>query len=320
MSKKLANAFWGILLIGAGLVGLAQTQGYLTDISPTIWMVIFAVTSVVSLALYFMSGIQNWGMLFPAGIFGALAILLAAGINNIDTPAMAAPLFVGIGLPFVVAYFLNRAENWWALIPAGIMAFLTFVLLVVDNMGGEVIGSALFFILAASFGIVFATRRALWAAIVAYVMFVLGFMPLLAMTSRAELAGVLVMFAIALPFFIAYFRAPAERFWAIIPAGILTTVGLLTAMVLLPGLPGADFDNRLPNAILFAGLAITFAIVWLRHQKRWGMVFTILAILAAVASLFVGALDNTWPFLVILAGLYLLYSTLRQKTISAQTS
>ena len=39
-----------------------------------------------------------------------------------------------------------------------------------------------------------------------------------------------------MPFFILYLRAPAEKFWAIVPAGILATTGLLAAIVLLPGL------------------------------------------------------------------------------------
>ncbi len=314
MNQKLANIFWGILLIAAGGLTLAQTQGYLTDeVNPAIWIAIFAVISFVSLVFYLISGVQNWAMLFPAGIFGALALLVTMAVNKVDNPAMVAPLFVGIGLPFIVAYFLDRAKNWWALIPAGVMAFLTFVLLVVENLGGEMIGSALFFILAAAFGLVYYTRRFLWAAIVAYVMFVLGFMPLMASGSRPELAGIVMLFAIALPFFVIYFRAPTERFWAIIPAGILATAGLLAAFVLLPGIPNADYDNRIPNALMYAGIAVTFAVVGLRHHKRWGILFALLAAVASVANLFIGNLEKSWPLMVILAGAYLLFSALRSK-------
>lgn len=314
MKQKLASLFWGILLIAAGGIALAQTQGYLAkDGNPFIWMAVFAAVSLLSLVFYFLSGIQNWGMLFPAGIFAALAFLLWISTNGVDNPAMAAPLFVGIGLPFVVAYILDRAKNWWALIPAGVMAFLAFVLLVVENLGGEVIGSALFFILAAAFGAVYYTRRFLWAAIVAYILFVLGFMPLMAASARPELAGMVLMFAIALPFLIVYFRSPTEKYWAIIPAGILATVGLLVAIVLLPGLPGPGYDNRIPNSIMYAGIAITFAVVGLRHQKRWGMLFALLAAVASVANLFIGNLEKSWPLMVILAGIYLLFNALRPK-------
>ncbi|PKN93616.1 MAG: hypothetical protein CVU44_09725 [Chloroflexi bacterium HGW-Chloroflexi-6] len=314
MNTKFSNLFWGILLVTAGGIALAQTQGYLNNILPMIWVTVFAAISIIALVFYFLSGIQNWGMLFPAGIFGGLALIVSMATNNVDNPAMAAPLFVGIGLPFVVAYFLDRAKNWWAVIPTGVMAFLTFVLLAAENLGGEVIGSALFFILAATFGFVYATRRALWAAIVTYVMFVMGFMPLIAMSTRPELAGIVMLFGIALPFFIIYFRAPDERFWAIIPAGILTTTGLLTAFVLLPGLPDPAYDDRIPNAILYAGIAITFAVVWLRHHKRWALLLTVLAAIMAVVNTFLGDLQQYWPVLVVLAGFYLLYSALRPKT------
>jgi hypothetical protein len=316
MKQKLSSLFWGILLIAAGGIALAQTQGYLAnDGNPAIWMAIFAAVSLLSLVFYFLTGVQNWGMLFPAGIFGALAFLIAMAVNDVDNPAMVAPLFVGIGLPFVVAYFIDRSKNWWALIPSGVMAFLAFVLLAVENLGGEVIGSALFFILAAAFGAAYYTRRFTWAAIVAYILFVLGFMPLMAMSSRPELAGIMMMFAIALPFFIIYFRSPDEKYWAIIPAGILATTGLLVAIVLLPGLSGPGFDNRIPNSLMYAGIAVTFAIVGLRHHKRWGILFALLAAAASVASLFIGNLEKSWPLVVLLAGVCLLFNGLHLKAV-----
>jgi hypothetical protein len=235
--------------------------------------------------------------------------------NQVDTPAVAAPLFIALGVPFVVAYFLDKNQNWWALIPTGAMTFLTFVLLVVKNLGGEVIGSALFFILAGTFGFVYYTRRFLWSVIAGYIMFVLGFMPLLAISSRPELAGIVMMFAIALPFFVIYLRAPDEKWWAVIPTGILATAGLLAAFVLLPGLPGPGYDNRIPNSLMYLGIAATFAVVWLRHHKRWGQLFTALAAFVAVANLFIGNLEKAWPALVILGGFYLLFKSLRPKAM-----
>jgi len=314
MNKKLLNLFLGLILIAGGAAALAQTKGYLPDLQPAFWAIIFAAISLTSLILYFLSGVQNWGMLFPVGIFGALALLVNQAVNHVDNPAMAAPLFVGLGLPFVVAYLLGRDKNWWAVIPAGIMAFLTFVLLSVGTFGGEMIGAAFLFILAGIFGFIYFTRRMLWAAIVAYCMFVLGLMPLMAMGPRPELAGIIMLFAIALPFLGIYLRAPDEKWWAIIPAGILGTAGLLTAIILLPGLPGPGYDNRLPNTIIYLGIAATFAFIWRRHNKRWAMLFTILAACMAMANLFLQNFQQYWPLLVVLAGFCLLYNALRAKT------
>ena len=314
MYKKLSNIFWGFVLIAAGALALAQNQGYLSNTQPAIWAAVFATISFISLDFYFVAGTQNWGMLFPAGVFGALAFLLATVANGINNSAMVAPLFVGIGAPFIVAYFLDRARNWWALIPAGVMVFLTFVLLAADNLGGEFIGSALFFILAATFVTVYISRRVRWAIIVAYVMFVLGFMPLLAISPRPELSGIVVMFAIAIPFFVVYFRAPEQKYWALIPAGVLGAAGLVAAIVLLPGIPRNGYDERIPNAIMALGVAATFAVVGLRHHKRWAVLFSLVALVAAAANFSTGNFEKYWPALLVLVGFYLLFNALRTKT------
>ena len=236
MDKKRAGIFWGILLIAGGAYTLARTAGYEITQDPTVWAFIFGGISVFSLIFYFADGVKNWGWLFPAGIFGGLAITLGLGARGVDDPAMAAPLFIGIGLPFIVAFFQDRAHNWWALIPAGAMAFLTLVLFVADRVAGEWIGSGMFFILAATFFVIYLSKRTLWAAIVAYVMFIVGFMPLMAMTPRPELSGIIPFFAIGLPFLYVYLKTP-ERWWALFPAGILLTLGVVTAVVLIPGVP-----------------------------------------------------------------------------------
>jgi hypothetical protein len=241
-----------------------------------------------------------------------LAVTSALVARGVDDPAMAAPLFIGIGLPFIVAFIIDRRRHWWALIPAGVMGFLTLVLFAVDRVAGEWIGSGFLFILAATFILVYLSRRATWAAIVAYVMFVVGFTPLLAMTSRPELAGVIMLFAIGLPFLYVYLKSP-ERWWAIFPAGILLTLGVVTAIVLIPGIPTEEYDNRIGNSLFYAGLAATFAVVWLRHHKRWAMVVTILAVILAVITALFGEIQQSWPVVIILAGAYLLYTALRKR-------
>lgn len=314
MKKKSANLFWGILMIVGGCIALAQTQGYLTDVQPVFWMVVFAGVSILSLVVYFMSGIQEWGLLFPASIFGGLAVMMGLAALEVNHPAMALPIFVGIGLPFVAAYLLDRPNNWWALIPASVMAFLSFTVLVVDNVAGEVIGAALFFLLATAFALVYVARRQMWAAIVAYVMAVLGIVPLLALADRPELAGALMMFGVALPFFLVYLRNPQERWWAIIPAGVLTTLGVIVTLTLVgEGVNPALFE-RMINAILYLGLAITFAILWLRHHLSWGLWLSLLAGGMALLTAFLGSMELVWPLLLVLAGAALIFNNLRAKS------
>ena len=64
-----------------------------------------------------------------------------------------------------------------------------------------------------------------------------------------------------------------------------------------------------------AGLAATFAVLWLRHAKSWAKVVSIVLAALAVASVFFATLTEMfWPVAIILAGGYLLFTALRPKT------
>lgn len=311
MINKIMGIFWGLVLILGGVYALMQTLGYAVPQDPMLWAAIFAGISLISLVLYFAGGWRNWGALFPATIFGALAILMGLAGSGVENPAMVAPLFIGIGVPFLLAYIIDTKENWWAVIPLGVMTFLTLMLLAVERVPGEWIGAGLFFALAIAFFLVYISRRALWAAIVAYVMLVLGFMPLLGSSPWPELAGVLIFLAIGLPFLFVYLRWP-ERWWAIIPAGIMLTMGLVTASVMLVDAPEANL-TRIANALIFVGTGLTFAVVWLRNHMHWAMWATILCAAVAVAGLLLPGNISYWPLAMIAGGAFLLYGALRRK-------
>jgi len=312
MSKTRASIFWGILLIAGGAYTLARVMGYEVSQDPTVWAFIFSGISIVALVFYFSDGAKNWGWLFPVGIFGALGVTSALVAREVNDSAIGAPIFIGIGLPFIVAFILDRKNNGWALFPAGVMAFLTLAVFAADHAAGEWIGSGLFFILAATFFLVYLSKRATWAVIAAYVLFIFGFTPLLAMTPRPELAGVLMFFAIGLPFLYIYLKSP-ERWWALIPAGVLLTLGLVTAVALISGVPAEENNSRIGNIVFYAGLTATFAVAWLRHHMRWAMVVTILAAIMAVITALFGEIQQSWPIVLILAGAYLLYTALRKR-------
>ena len=88
-----------------------------------------------------MTGWTQWGWLFPTGIFGGLALIIALATNHVNSAAVGSPLFFGLLLPFAAAYLTDRTRNWWALIPGGVMLFLALTTLLVDTVGGEWIGA-----------------------------------------------------------------------------------------------------------------------------------------------------------------------------------
>ncbi len=118
------SLFWGVLLIGGGALALLDQLGYIEDLSPTLWIFVFAAISLMGFVSYALSGWRQWGWLFPAGVFGGLALVITMAVNDVDSAAVASPLFFGLLIPFIAAYLTDRTRNWWALIPGGVMLFL----------------------------------------------------------------------------------------------------------------------------------------------------------------------------------------------------
>src|SRR5215216_120951 len=234
MNVNKTSLFWGVLLIGGGVLALTQQLGYLDQLSDSVWVWLFALVSLMGFLSYALSGWKQWGWLFPAGVFGGLAVTIALATNHVNTAAVSSSLFIGLLIPFAAAYLTDRSRNWWALIPGGVMLFLTVITLLVDyTSGDEWVGALFLFMIALSFLFVYRNNRTrTWALIVTYVMFVLGIAPLLSMGGRdAGYFGSVFMFAVALPFFFLYFRA-AQNWWAIIPAGIMTVLGIIVTLAI----------------------------------------------------------------------------------------
>jgi hypothetical protein len=318
MNINKSSLFWGLLSIIGGGVALAQQLGYMDQLPDSAWMWVFALVSLVALISYIASRLKEWGWLFPAGIFGGLAVTVALATNHVDNAVVGSPIFFGLLLPFAAAYLTNRTRNWWALIPGGIMLFLAMVTLLVDNVGGEWIGSLFLFIIGLSFLIAYLNNRTrTWALLVAYVMSVLSIAP--AMSSGggdvAAYFGSIFLFAIGLPFFVVYFRSN-DNWWAIIPAGVMTVLAIIATMG-IAGLIRNENQGGYANAILMGGLAVTFTFVWLRHAKEWAKVVTIvLAALAVASILFVSYTEIFWPVAIILVGTYLLFTATRPKLVN----
>lgn len=316
MNINRSSLFWGLLLIGAGAVGLAQQMGYIDQFDEQIWMWVFAVVSLAAFINYALSGWRQWGWLFPAGVFGGLAVTVALATNNVDSAAVASPLFIGLIIPFAAAYLDDRTRNWWALIPGGVMLFLTLVTLLVDSAGGEWVGALFLFMIALTFFVVYLNNRTrTWALLVAYILAVLGIAPLMSTGGRdADFYGAIFLFAVALPFFVVYFRSPTH-WWAIIPAGAVTAVAVVAALA-IAGWIRNEVQGGYANALLMSGLAATFAVVWLRHDKPWARIVTIALAAVAVASVFFGSYSQIfWPVAIILVGVYLFYTALRPRTV-----
>jgi hypothetical protein len=120
--------------------------------------------------------------------------------------------------------------------------------------------------------------------------------------------GTLFLGAIALAFWIVYVTSPRGRWWAIIPAGVLTTLALIT---FLPDLIG----DAATGSIFFFGLAITFLLVALLAKMRWAYYpAAALAVIGLAVMFALGDIANyVWAILLIIGGGYLMYRSVRRR-------
>ncbi len=315
MKARSLNLVWGVILILAGGLFLAQNMGYLEELPLNTWVIIFSVLSLLFFATYFINGVKEWGWLFPAFIFAGLALTMAMTTQGVESGAVGAPVLIGVGLPFVVVYFLNRQENWWALIPAWVLTMVAVLILISDRVPGELIGAFVMLAIGLPFLVVYLINREHWWALIpGGIMVALAAVILLSTRASGQFVAPLIMFAIALPFFVIYLRS-SENWWALIPAGVMASVG---TTLLLGGFEVFDLDNiGIWNALILLGVALTFIILWLQRNRQptgWAIYAAGIALLGAVLAFVLGTgMDILWPVLLIAGGVVVLFISLRRR-------
>jgi hypothetical protein len=289
MKVNRSSLFWGILLVAFGGLALAQQMGYLDELPDSVWMWIFGFVSLVSFISYALSGWKDWGWLFPAGVFGGLAIIVGLAVSGYENAAIGSPLFFGLLIPFVAAYLTNRANNWWALIPGGVMLFLALVTLLVDSTANdEWIGALFLFMIGLPFLVVYLHDRTKnwWALIPAGVMLFLSLIVVLSTLVEGEWIGSLFLFAIALSFFVVY-QNNRTRQWALLVAYIMFVLSLAPIMSSFGGDTAAYFGS-----VVFIAIAVPFFILYFRSADNWWAIITagVMTTLAVTATLAISGL------------------------------
>lgn len=317
MKTKWTNLFWGIILIAAGGLFLAQNLGYLDQLGLQVWTVIFGVASLLFFATYFVNGIHSWGWLFPAFIFAALALTLWMADNAVEGSVMGAPILAAVGLPFLVVFALSPRRNWWSLIPAWVMIVLVLIVLLADQVQGEWIGALVLFSIGLPFLVVFiVNRQNWWALIPAWSLLVIGLIVLLSNLVVGEWIAVLVLMGIALPFFLVFFWNRAQ-WWALLPAGILTSSAVTVFLAgLLGDQEGLFSKPGVLTSITFLGIALTFLALWTQRAAQptaWAIFAAGISAAVALISLLFGASEIAFPVTIIAIGLLVLYFALKPK-------
>ncbi len=264
MKKQWFDIVGGVGLILVGCIFLAQSLGYLPKIAPLAWAIMFGVASAGFFVNYGVRKGRMWWWLFPAVTTAAIALILLLAAANIVGAFMGTLVLWGCAIPFLVAFWQDKQQNWWGLIPFWVLLMIGSVLLLAETLPGEWVGGMILFGLALPFMVLFMWRRAYqWALIPAYVLTVLGIVVGFGSNVRGEYVGAFFMFAVALLFGVIYWRYP-ENWWAQIPAGIFASVGVTVLVGTAVHIRGF---MSLPGFVLFTGIALTFTVLWRQHRR-----------------------------------------------------
>jgi uncharacterized membrane protein (DUF441 family) len=322
MKTKFIKIFWGIVLISLGCLSLTDTLGIVNlDLLPEqVWTIVFTVTSAVFFLFYFLSGVKQWGWLFPALIFAALALTINMTTRN-PSSTIAILFLLSIAIPFYVGFFLNRRHRG-LLIPAWILTVVAVIPVLSGRIHSDLIGALFLYTIALPFLFVYLVdRRCKWALITSVVMAFIGTLPLVNYFIHGDIQGFVVMSLFSLPFFVTYFVSK-KNWWALIPAGGFTSIGLVslldTMSLITPAYISIGHSQiGIYASLIFLGFAATFMLLWLMRGSRpteWAKYPAIGFLIIALMG--IGSMDLLPAVILFLIGVFILTGAFLKKGVT----
>ena len=319
MKTRSINIFWGIVLIGMGVLFFLLEGGMVDfeNFSNLTWSLIFGVSGLFFLITYFINGMDKWTWLFPA--LGSIGVSVTIGLQNtsIGNILSGAPILACIAAPFLVAYTIDPEKKKWALIPAWAMIVLAGVVLFERYLGGNLLAMIILFNIALPFLLVYIFDRSRkWALIPFATISVVSIIPLMEEILPSSSFEIVLMVVFAIPFIVVYLYS-RKNWWALIPAGVFASIGLaLTA-------EHFGLKESIIGAIIIAGFGLTFGLLWVlrkEHQTDWAKYPA--AGLLAVTPLILVIGDRTsiiGPAVLVAVGLaVIIYSLMQRKKIPSE--
>ena len=191
--KQSKIRFWipvigGVLLVLAGVIILLNNFNVISLSWEWIIGPMFAVGGLVFL-LVFILNTNEWWALIPGFVLVGLGLIIFMGQNfQTASEQWGGAIFLGmIGLAFAAIY-LTHPENWWAVIPGGVLLTLAGTTLIEENTA---LSGGIFFLgLALTFGLLYIlpkpSGKLTWALYPAAILLVVG---VLAFLGATDLSG-----------------------------------------------------------------------------------------------------------------------------------
>lgn len=154
MKALYSRVLWGVILILVGLLFLLESLAILS--LGGAWALLFAVIGFI-FGYTFLEDRERWWAIIPAmaclgiaGLIGIAAVMPGAGSQWGVTIFM-----VALGLSFIVIYGVTRRQQWWALIPGGVLLTLGIALGLEPLVPGEAFVALFFLGIALTFVLVY---------------------------------------------------------------------------------------------------------------------------------------------------------------------
>jgi MFS family permease len=128
---------WAQLIPAWTLLALAAMA--LLSVNPAIDQRLNAAVLFIGLALafahiYLLDRAEHWWAIIPGGFMLVLGVGIGLSSVVANVEALGAALFIGMGLVFLLLYFLVGRRQWWALVPGSVLLLLGFF---VFSVGSE---------------------------------------------------------------------------------------------------------------------------------------------------------------------------------------
>jgi hypothetical protein len=177
MNRSRATVFWGGGLLLLGILLLLQNLRILPSLVEVIWLAIFAIGGVAFLGVY-VGDRQRWWALIPGGALLGIAGIMALEAFFPGRGALASIIFLLALSSTFLAVFVFHRENWWAIIPGGVL-LTTAVVALLDQVAPDFEAGAVMMLgLAATFGVLSTLEtpqgRLRWPLIPASVLLAVG--------------------------------------------------------------------------------------------------------------------------------------------------
>ncbi len=182
MRSQAGRIVLALVLILFGVVALLGSLGVvdlpLVITGPNfIWAVLFGVSGLAFIITFF-SGRENWWAIIPGLTLLGLGILVA-GVIPPPYEAYSGVFFMGcMALSFWIV-FLTHPENWWAIIPGGVLLSITALIFLTQLVDNGLLGVGVMFLgMGATFLLVYLfakpVARAIWPLFPAGILGVMG--------------------------------------------------------------------------------------------------------------------------------------------------